>query len=87
MLLAIAGQTVDRSTIQSVTLLACCCTIQGSIFTLKAAKTVLPYMTVAAVHWFLVAYWHRWPAYRDSAGRVAEVQLACPFFSGLRPSV
>eukprot|EP00775_Hariotina_reticulata_P003932 gene3932-4186_t len=47
--------------------------VEGSIFTVKAAKMVLPYMAVAAVHWCLVAYWQRWPAYRDNAGRVAEV--------------
>ncbi|KAF6265720.1 hypothetical protein COO60DRAFT_1478089 [Scenedesmus sp. NREL 46B-D3] len=48
----------------------CCC--QGSIFTAQGAQLMLPYLTVASVHWYLAAHWRQWPRWRGLANPAIE---------------
>jgi hypothetical protein len=52
-------------------LLFFCC--QGSIFTAQGAQLMLPYMTVASLHWYLAANWRQWPRWRGVANYAIEV--------------
>lgn len=43
------------------------------MFTLLGAKVMLPYLSVAVVHWYLAAHWSKWPRCRASANLAFEV--------------
>jgi hypothetical protein len=38
---------------------------------------MLPYMTVATLHWYLAANWRQWPRWGGVVSLVIEVGAAC----------
>jgi hypothetical protein len=72
---ATAVQEVERHHDSMRHQTACCLCCQGSIFTAQGAQLMLPYMTVASLHWYLAANWRHWPRWRGVANYAIEVSV------------